>query len=444
MDHRSKANAPVLDNFWMPFTANRQFKATPRLLAEAEGMYYTDIDGNKVLDGTAGLWCCNAGHGRKKIVEAVERQIRTLDFAPTFQMGHPAAFDFAAKLAAHAPGGAAAQLDRVFFTGSGSESVDTALKIAIAYQRAIGQGTRTRIIGREKGYHGVGFGGISVGGLVNNRRMFPQIPADHMRHTLDLERNAFSKGLPQHGIELAEDLERLVALHGAETIAAVIVEPMSGSAGVILPPKGYLERIRAIADKYGILVIFDEVITGFGRLGTPFAADYFGVTPDLVTTAKGITNGTIPMGAVFASRKVYDGLMVGPENAIELFHGYTYSGHPVACAAGLATMEIYEEEGLLTRAASLEEYWQEALHSLKGQPHIIDIRNIGLVGAIELAPRDGAPGTRAYDVFVDCFKKGTLIRVTGDIIALSPPLIVEKEQIGTIVSTIADALKHAA
>ncbi|ATN37513.1 aspartate aminotransferase family protein [Rhizobium sp. S153] len=444
MDHRSKANAPVLDNFWMPFTANRQFKATPRLLAEAEGMYYTDIDGNKVLDGTAGLWCCNAGHGRKKIVEAVERQIRTLDFAPTFQMGHPAAFDFAAKLAAHAPGGAAAQLDRVFFTGSGSESVDTALKIAIAYQRAIGQGTRTRIIGREKGYHGVGFGGISVGGLVNNRRMFPQIPADHMRHTLDLERNAFSKGLPQHGIELAEDLERLVALHGAETIAAVIVEPMSGSAGVILPPKGYLERIRAIADKYGILVIFDEVITGFGRLGTPFATDYFGVTPDLVTTAKGITNGTIPMGAVFASRKVYDGLMVGPENAIELFHGYTYSGHPVACAAGLATMEIYEEEGLLTRAAGLEEYWQEALHSLKGQPHIIDIRNIGLVGAIELAPRDGAPGTRAYDVFVDCFKKGTLIRVTGDIIALSPPLIVEKEQIDTIVSTIADALKRAA
>ncbi|MCJ7995700.1 aspartate aminotransferase family protein [Rhizobium cremeum] len=444
MDHRSKSNAPVLDNFWMPFTANRQFKATPRLLAEAEGMYYTDIDGNKVLDGTAGLWCCNAGHGRKKIVEAVERQLRTLDFAPTFQMGHPVAFDFAAKLAANAPGGAAAGLDRVFFTGSGSESVDTALKIAIAYQRAIGQGTRTRVIGREKGYHGVGFGGISVGGLVNNRRMFPQIPADHMRHTLDIERNGFSKGLPEHGVELAEDLERLVALHGAETIAAVIVEPMSGSAGVILPPKGYLERVRAIADKYGILLIFDEVITGFGRLGTPFATDYFGVTPDLVTTAKGITNGTIPMGAVFASRKVYDGLMVGPENAIELFHGYTYSGHPVACAAGLATMEIYEEEGLLTRAAGLADYWQEALHSLKGLPHVIDIRNIGLVGAIELAPRDGAPGIRAYDVFVDCFRKGTLIRVTGDIIALSPPLIVEKDQIDRIVSTLADALKRAA
>ncbi len=332
----------------------------------------------------------------------------------------------------------------MFFTGSGSESVDTALKIAIAYQRAIGQGTRTRIIGREKGYHGVGFGGISVGGLVNNRRVFPQIPADHMRHTLDIERNAFSKGLPQHGIELADDLERLVALHGAETIAAVIVEPMSGSAGVILPPKGYLEKLRATADKYGILLIFDEVITGFGRLGTPFATDYFGVVPDLVTTAKGITNGTVPMGAVFASRKVYDGLMVGPENAIELFHGYTYSGHPVACAAGLATMEIYEEEGLLTRAADLADYWQEALHSLKGLPNVVDIRNLGLVGAVELTSRNGAPGTRAYDVFVDCFQKGLLIRVTGDIIALSPPLVVEREHIDTIVSKLTGALKRAA
>jgi beta-alanine--pyruvate transaminase len=428
----------------MPFTANRQFKAAPRLLAAADGMYYTDVDGKKVLDGTAGLWCVNAGHGRRKIAQAVERQLSTMDYAPTFQMGHPIAFDFAAKLAAHAPGGPNAGLDRVFFTGSGSESVDTALKIAIAYQRAIGQGTRTRIIGREKGYHGVGFGGISVGGLVNNRRVFPQIPADHMRHTLDVERNAFSKGLPAHGIELAEDLERLVALHGAETIAAVIVEPMSGSAGVILPPEGYLERLRAIADKYGILLIFDEVITGFGRLGTPFATEYFGVVPDLVTTAKGITNGTIPMGAVFASRKVHDGLMVGPENQIELFHGYTYSGHPVACAAGLATMEIYEEEGLLTRAAELAEHWQSALHSLKGLPHVVDIRNLGLVGAVELAPRDGAPGARAYDLFVDCFQKGLLIRVTGDIIALSPPLIIEREQIETIVSVLGDALKRAA
>ncbi|NTJ43670.1 aspartate aminotransferase family protein [Agrobacterium larrymoorei] len=444
MDHQSKTNMPNLGNFWMPFTANRQFKASPRLLASADGMYYTDVDGNKVLDGTAGLWCVNAGHGRKRIAQAVERQLSTMDFAPTFQMGHPIAFEFAEKLAANAPGGAAAQLDRIFFTGSGSESVDTALKIAIAYQRAIGQGTRTRIIGREKGYHGVGFGGISVGGLVNNRRVFPQIPADHMRHTLDVERNAFSKGLPQHGVELAEDLERLVALHGAETIAAVIVEPMSGSAGVVLPPKRYLERLRAIADKYGILLIFDEVITGFGRLGKPFGTDYFGVVPDLVTTAKGITNGTIPMGAVYAKRFIYDALMQGPENQIELFHGYTYSGHPVACAAGIATLEIYEEEGLLTRATDLAETWQNALHSLKDAPHVVDVRNLGLVGAIELAPREGAPGTRAYDAFVDCFNKGLLVRVTGDIIALSPPLIVEEAQIGTIVSIISDALKRVA
>ncbi|ANG96392.1 aspartate aminotransferase family protein [Brucella pseudogrignonensis] len=440
----NNTNAPSLDNFWMPFTANRQFKAAPRLLASASGMYYTDVDGHQVLDGTAGLWCCNAGHGRKQITQAVERQISTMDFAPTFQMGHNIAFDFAEKLAAIAPGGPDAKLDRVFFTNSGSESVDTALKIAIAYQRAIGQGTRTLIIGREKGYHGVGFGGISVGGLVNNRRVFPQIPADHMRHTLDIGRNAFSKGLPEHGIELADDLERLVQLHGAEKIAAVIVEPMSGSAGVVLPPKGYLERIRATADKHGILVIYDEVITGFGRLGTPFAVDYFGVKPDLVTTAKGLTNGAIPMGAVFASRTVHDALMTGPENAIELFHGYTYSGHPVACAAGLATLEIYAEEGLLTRGAELAEHWQNALHSLKGAPNVIDIRNLGLVGAIELSSREGAIGARAYDVFVDCFKKGLLIRVTGDVIALSPPLIVEKEQIDTIVSMIGDALKRAA
>lgn len=444
MDHNSKSNLPNLSNFWMPFTANRQFKESPRLLASAEGMYYTDIDGNRILDGTAGLWCVNAGHGRKSITAAVERQMSTMDFAPTFQMGHPIAFEFAEKLAANAPGGPDAQLDRIFFTGSGSESVDTALKIAIAYQRAIGQGTRTRFIGREKGYHGVGFGGISVGGLVNNRRVFPQISADHMRHTLDVDRNAYSKGMPEHGVELAEDLERLVALHGAETIAAVIVEPMSGSAGVILPPQGYLERLRAIADKHGILLIFDEVITGFGRLGKPFGTDYFGVVPDLVTTAKGITNGAIPMGAVFAKRSIYDALMQGPQNQIELFHGYTYSGHPVACAAGIATLEIYEKEGLLTRAASLAQAWEEALHSLKGAPHVHDIRNLGLVGAIELTPRDGAPGTRAYDVFVDCFKKGLLVRVTGDIIALSPPLIIEESQISDIVSVIGDALHRAA
>lgn len=440
----TKTNAPSLENFWMPFTANRQFKASPRLLASAAGVYYTDIDGNQILDGTAGLWCCNAGHGRTRITEAVERQISSMDFAPTFQLGHNIAFDFAERLAAIAPGGPDNKLDRVFFTNSGSESVDTALKIAIAYQRAIGQGTRTMVIGREKGYHGVGFGGISVGGLVNNRRVFPQIPADHMRHTLDIERNAFSKGLPKHGIELAEDLERIVQLQGAEKIAAVIVEPMSGSAGVILPPKGYLERLREIADKHGILLIFDEVITGFGRLGTPFAVDYFGVVPDIITTAKGLTNGAIPMGAVFTSSKIYNGLMTGPENAIELFHGYTYSGHPVACAAGIATLEIYQEEGLLTRAAELADYWQEALHSLKDLPFVIDIRNLGLVGAVELSSRDGAPGARAYDIFVDCFQKGLLIRVTGDVIALSPPLTITKEEIDKIVSILGDAMKRAA
>ncbi|MBS7541899.1 aspartate aminotransferase family protein [Ancylobacter oerskovii] len=426
----------------MPFTANRQFKAAPRLLAAAEGMYYTSDDGRRVLDGTAGLWCVNAGHGRRQITEAVERQLSTLDFAPTFQMGHPIAFDFAERLAAIAPGG----LDRVFFTNSGSESVDTALKIAIAYQRAIGQGTRTRVIGRERGYHGVGFGGITVGGLVNNRRVFPLLPgADHLRHTHDPARNAFTKGgLPAHGAELADDLERLVALHGAETIAAVIVEPMAGSTGVLLPPKGYLERLREIATRHGILLIFDEVITGFGRLGAPFATDFFGVTPDLVTTAKGITNGTIPMGAVFASRKVHDGLMTGPEAAIELFHGYTYSGHPVACAAGIATLDIYAEEGLLTRAAELAPHWEEAMHALRGLPNVVDIRTLGLVAGIELAPREGAPGARAYDVFTDCFEKGLLIRVTGDIIALSPPLIAETGHIDDIASMLGDALKRAA
>ena len=438
-------NTPKLDNFWMPFTANRQFKTAPRMLAAADGMYYTDVDGNSVLDGTAGLWCVNAGHGRKQIASAVEKQLTTMDFAPTFQMGHNIAFDFATRLGDIAPRGDGKILDRVFFTGSGSESVDTALKIAIAYQRAIGQGTRTRVIGRERGYHGVGFGGITVGGLVNNRRVFPLLPgADHLRHTHDLEKNAFSKGQPEHGAELADDLERMVALHGAETIAAVIVEPLAGSTGVLVPPKGYLERLAAIAKKHGILLIFDEVITGFGRLGSPFASDHFGVTPDLITTAKGLTNGAIPMGAVFASRQVYDGLMHGPENAIELFHGYTYSGHPAACAAGIATLDIYAEEGLLTRAAELAEDWQEAMHSLKPAKNVIDIRTLGLVAGIELSSRDGAVGARAYDVFTDCFKKGLLIRVTGDVIALSPPLIVSKEEIGKIVSILGDAINRAA
>jgi beta-alanine--pyruvate transaminase len=445
MPHPTLKNAPSLDAYWMPFTANRQFKAAPRLLASAEGMHYTATDGHRVLDGTAGLWCVNAGHGRRAIAQAVEQQLLTLDFAPSFQMGHPAAFAFAEALAAIAPGGPEAGLDRVFFTGSGSESVDTALKIALAYQRAIGQGTRTRLIGRERGYHGVGFGGISVGGLVNNRRVFTQLPGtDHLRHTHDPARNSFVNGQPEHGAELADDLERLVALHGAETIAACIVEPVAGSTGVLVPPKGYLERLREICTRHGILLIFDEVITGFGRLGTPFATDYFGVTPDLVTTAKGLTNGTVPMGAVFASRTIHDALMHGPENAIELFHGYTYSGHPLACAAGLATLGIYAEEGLLTRGAALAEDWASAVHDLRGHRHVIDIRTIGLVAGIELQSRPDAPGARAYEVFVDCFERGLLIRVTGDIIALSPPLIAEPDHIAEMTRILADAIDRVA
>ncbi len=440
-----KANTAALDSYWMPFTANRQFKAAPRMLVAAEGMYYRSADDRQVLDGTSGLWCVNAGHGRRLIAEAVGRQLLDLDYAPSFQMGHPSVFALAEQLAAIAPGGPDARLDRIFFTGSGSESVDTALKIAIAYQRAIGQGTRTRLIGRERGYHGVGFGGISVGGLVNNRRVFPLLPgADHLRHTHNPAKNAFSRGQPAHGAELADDLETLVALHGAETIAAVIVEPMAGSTGVLPPPVGYLERLRAICDRHGILLIFDEVITGFGRLGAPFATDLFGVVPDLVTAAKGLTNGAVPMGAVFASRGVHDALMHGPDAQIELFHGYTYSGHPVACAAGLATLEIYQAEGLLTRAASLSEPWADAVHGLQGQPHVTDIRTLGLVAGVDLAPRPGAPGARAYDVFVDCFERGLLIRVTGDTIALSPPLIVEPGHIDTIVSILSDALRRVA
>jgi beta-alanine--pyruvate transaminase len=406
-------------------------------------MHYTSDDGRTVLDGTAGLWCVNAGHGRRRIADRVAHQLSVMDYAPGFQMGHPLVFDFAERLAAIAPGGPEAGLDRVFFTCSGSEAVDTALKIAIAYQRAIGQASRTRLIGRERGYHGVGFGGLSVGGMVNNRRAFPQLPGvDHLRHTHDPARNAFTKGLPEHGAELADDLDRLVALHGAETIAAVIVEPVAGSTGVLLPPKGYLQRLRDACDRHGILLIFDEVISGFGRLGTPFAVDYFGVVPDLVTAAKGLTNGTVPMGAVFARRSVFDALMTGPEAQIEFFHGYTYSGHPLACAAGLATLEIYAEEGLLTRASQIAPKWQEALHALRGAPHVIDIRTIGLVAGIELAPRPEAPGSRGYDVFVDCFEQGLLVRVTGDTIALSPPLIVTPAQIDEMASQITASLSR--
>jgi beta-alanine--pyruvate transaminase len=432
-----------LDAFWMPFTANRQFKGHPRLLARAEGMHYWTPEGREVLDGVAGLWCVNAGHGRREITEAVTKQLGTMEFAPTFQMGHPIAFELANRLAAIAP----PEMDRVFFTNSGSESVDTALKIAIAYHRARGQGHRTRLIGREKGYHGVGFGGMSVGGLVNNRKFFASsmLPSvDHLQHTLDLGHNAFSRGLPHWGMHLANDLERLIALHDASTIAAVIVEPIGGSAGVILPPVGYLKRLREICDKHDILLIFDEVITGFGRIGKPFAAQDFEVTPDIMTTAKGLTNGAIPMGAVFAQRKIYDAFMQGAENSIEFFHGYTYSAHPVACAAALATLDIYQRDGLLTRAATLSHEWQETLHSIRNAPHVIDIRNYGLIGAVELEPRAGKPGARAFEVFVKCFEKGVLIRVTGDIVALSPPLIIESRQISRIVETLAEAIRETA
>ena len=433
---------PKMDAFWMPFTANRQFKQAPRLLAKASGMHYWTPEGRQILDGVAGLWCVNAGHARPKIVQAIAEQAQEMDFAPPFNMGHPKAFELAERLVELTPKG----LNRVFFTNSGSESVETALKMAIAYHRVRGEGSRTRLIGRERGYHGVNFGGISVGGIVSNRKMFGTLLAgvDHMRHTHDLARNAFSRGVPEHGAELADDLERLVTLHDASTIAAVIVEPVAGSTGVLLPPKGYLERLRAICDKHGILLIFDEVITGFGRLGSPFAASHFGVTPDLMTVAKGITNGCVPMGAVFAKQHIHDVFMNGPEHLIEFFHGYTYSSHPLACAAGLATLDTYADEGLLTRGAKIAKTFEDALHGLKELPHVIDVRNIGLVGGIELESIPGQPGKRAFDIFLKCFERGILIRTTGDTIALSPPLIIENAQIDQLVGTIATVLKEAA
>ncbi len=430
--------------FWMPFTANRQFKQHARMLASAKDMHYQTTDGRTVLDGTGGLWCCNAGHARPRIIDAVSRQIATLDFAPTFQMGHPLPFVLADRLAALAP----APLKHLFFTNSGSESVDTALKIALAYHRARGDGQRTRLIGREKGYHGVGFGGMSVGGMINNRKFWAasMIPGvDHLKHTLDISRNAFSRGLPKHGIELADELERLVQLHDASTIAAVIVEPISGSAGVVLPPEGYLQRLRQICDKHGILLIFDEVITGYGRIGHAFAAQRFGVIPDLITTAKGLTNGSVPMGAVFVSDAIHQAFMQGPENVIDLFHGYTYSGHPLACAAALATLDTYAEEKLFDKALEIGGYWEEKIHALANLPNVIDIRNFGLIGAVELAPRDGKPGARAYDVFTKCFHdKDLMVRTTGDVIALSPPLILDRSHIDQIFGRLGEAISETA
>jgi beta-alanine--pyruvate transaminase len=424
--------------FWMPYTANRQFKKAPRMLARAEGMYYWTTDGRQLLDGQAGLWCVNAGHCRPKIVAAVKKQVEQMDFAPTFNMGHPIAFEFAERLAQIAPAG----FSKVFFTNSGSESADTALKIALAYHRVRGEGQRFRLIGRERGYHGVNFGGMAVGGIPVNRKVFgPGVAGvDHIRHTHDLARNAFSKGQPAHGAEFAGELERLCAFHDPSTIAAVIVEPVAGSAGVLVPPQGYLQRLREICTKHGILLIFDEVITGFGRLSHPFASQRFGVMPDLFTTAKGMTNGTVPMGAVFAKDSIYDAFMQGPEG-IELFHGYTYSGHPLACAAGLGTLDTYADEGILTRGASLEAGFEKAIHALKGSPHVVDVRNIGLMGAVELEPRAGAPGARAYEAFLKVFEAGVLVRWTGDTLAFSPPLIVEPAQIDRIFDTVRTALK---
>src|ERR1700729_2139783 len=370
-NRRSAAVPNDLEAFWVPFTPNRAFKRAPRLIARAKDMHYYTPENRAVLDGTAGLWWTNAGHNRESIVAAIQRQAAELDYAPAFQFAHPKSFELASRVAALAPG----DIDRVFFCNSGSEAVDTALKIALAYHNVRGEASRTRLIGRERGYHGVGFGGLSVGGIVANRKHFGTLLAgvDHLPATYSREHQAFTKGEPEWGAHLADDLERLVALHDASTIAAVIVEPMAGSTGVLIPPKGYLERLRAICDRHGILLIFDEVITGFGRLGTPFAADYFGVTPDLMTVAKGLTSGVVPMGAMFVTRNLYKTFMRGPEHLIEFAHGCTYSGHPVACAAGLGTLDTYADEGLLTRAAELEPYWSDAAHSLRGLPHVIDV-----------------------------------------------------------------------
>jgi len=429
-----------LSNLWMPFTANKQFKAQPRLLAGAQGMYYTTTDGRQILDGTAGLWCVNAGHCRPEIAQAIASQAAHLDYAPSFQFGHPDAFAAASAVAGLMPEG----LDHIFFTNSGSESADTALKIALAYHRARGEAQRVRFIGRERGYHGVGFGGISVGGISPNRKTFSGalLPSvDHLPHTHSLEHNAYTRGQPEWGAHLADELERLVALHDASTIAAVIVEPMAGSTGVLIPPKGYLERLREITARHGILLIFDEVITAFGRLGAATASALFGVTPDILTMAKGVSNAAVPAGAVAVKRDVHDAIVNSVAGGIEFFHGYTYSAHPLATTAILATLDVYRREALFARAASLAPAFEAAAHTLAGAPHVVDVRNLGLVAGIELQPREGAPGARAGEVFQRCFERGLMVRYTGDILAISPPLIISEEQIGQIFDTIQLVLK---
>lgn len=432
------ADTNDLEAFFMPFTSQRQFKQAPRLLTGAEGVHYIARDGRRILDGSAGLWCVNAGHGRKEISEAIKAQADQMDYAPSFQMGHPAAFELASRIANIAPAG----LDTVFFANSGSEAVDTALKIALAYHRACGQAERTRFVGRERGYHGIGFGGMSVGGIKGNRKMFgSMLPGvDHLPHTHDMERNAFSRGLPEHGVNLADRLEAICELHDPSTIAAVIVEPVPGSAGVLPPPQGYLQRLREICDKHGILLIFDEVITGFGRVGAAFASEAFGVTPDMMTIAKGLTNGAVPASGVVMGRQIYDAFMTGPEWAIELAHGYTYSAHPLAVAAGLATLDIYRDDGLFERSAALAPAFEDGMHSLADASNVIDVRNCGLMGAVELSSRPGEPGKRGFDVFLKCFEDGLYLRAAGDSLALSPPLIVQESEMAEMIGILRGAI----
>jgi len=440
--HAAISNTPLtreaMEPFWMPMTPNRQFKSSPRLFVGAEGMHYVTEDGRQILDGMAGLWCVNAGHGQPRIVEAIQAQAAKLDFVSSFQMSHPAAFELARRITEIAPGG----LDHVFFTNSGSESVDTALKIARGYHRARGDASRTRFISRAKGYHGMGWGGLSVSGIFRHRRDFgPLLPeVDHLPHTHDPEHAAFSRGQPLWGAHLADELTKLLQINDPSTVAAVIVEPVTGSGGVLPPPVGYLERLRTICDQHGILLIFDEVITGFGRLGAAFGANSFGVTPDLITCAKGMTNAAVPMGGVIVSGKVYEAMMQGPDTAVELFHGYTYSAHPLACAAGLAALDVYQDLGLFERARRIAPFWEESAHRLKGAPHVVDIRNIGLLAAIDLKPRDGAPGARGVECANRCYEDGVLIRAAGDTLMISPPLIITEEQIEQIFAAIRRAL----
>ncbi|MFG1351662.1 aspartate aminotransferase family protein [Xanthobacter autotrophicus] len=440
---RADAVPNDLDAFWMPFTSNRSFKKRPRLVSRAKDMHYYTPEGRAILDGCAGLWCVNPGHNREPIVEAIRQAATEVDFAPTFQYGHPQAFRLASRIAELAPG----DLDHVFFCNSGSEAVDTALKIALAYHQTTGAGTRTRLIGRERGYHGVGFGGISVGGIVSNRRTFGTMltGVDHLRSTYDRENQAFTKGEPDYGAHFADELERIVALHDASTIASVIVEPMGGSTGVLPAPKGYLKRLREICDKHGILLIFDEVITGFGRLGHAFAAERYGVVPDMITFAKGITAGAVPMGGVLVRKGIHDAFMKGPEHVVELFHGYTYSAHPLACAAGLATLDLYAREHTFTHARALEPFFADAMMSLKDKPGVLDIRTVGITGAVDLTPKDGAPGLKGYEALERAFHEdGLMMRIAGDTLVVTPPLIISKDQVGELVEKLGRVIEKVA